>query len=99
MKIGLHCSSDECRSEKKDLCKSILAGREWWADLINCVAGMSHRRGILVSILLADEGVSGMLGKRACFATAFFRILKTFNSHTDVQDDGNSSKVHDFKMV
>jgi hypothetical protein len=51
-----------------------------------------------VSILLADDGVSGMLGKIECFATAFFRILKTFDSYTDVQDDGNSSKVHDEKM-
>ena len=67
--------------------------------MINCVAGMSHWRGILVSILLADEGVSGMLGKLACFAIAFFRILKTFNSYTDVQDDSNSSKVVDFRMV
>jgi len=52
-----------------------------------------------VSILLADEGVSGMLGKIECFATAFFRILKTFDSYTDVQDDGNSSKVHNENMV
>jgi hypothetical protein len=84
---------------KKDLCKSILASREWWAVLINCVAGLSHWWGILVSILLADEGVSGMLGKIECFATAFFRILKTFDSYTDVQDDVNSSKVQDQKMV